>query len=54
LALNVASNFLRAFVISMLHRLRQSRTLYTLTTGPKFGVHFTWPPRLHAKEDAAR
>ena len=24
----------------MLHRLRQSRTLYTLTTGPKFGVHF--------------
>jgi len=40
LALNVASNFLRAFVISMLHRLRQSRTLYTLTAGPKFGVHF--------------
>ena len=25
----------------MLHRLRQSRTLYTLTAGPKFGVHFT-------------
>jgi hypothetical protein len=24
----------------MLHRLRQSRTLHTLTAGPKFGVHF--------------
>jgi CBS domain containing-hemolysin-like protein len=24
----------------MLHPLRQSRTLHTLTTGPKFGVHF--------------
>jgi hypothetical protein len=25
----------------MLHRLRQSRTLHTLTAGPKFGVHFS-------------
>src|SRR6266852_6370529 len=41
LALNVASNFLRDFVISVLHRLRQSRTLHTLTFGPISGVHFT-------------
>jgi len=25
----------------MLHRLRQSRTLHTLTSGPISGVHFT-------------
>src|SRR4030088_292733 len=31
LALNAASNFLRDLVISVLHRLRQSRTLHTLT-----------------------
>src|SRR3979490_2402562 len=40
LALNVASNFLRDLVISVLHRLRQSRTLHTLTFGPISGVHF--------------
>ncbi len=33
LALNVASNFLRDLVISVLHPLRQSRTLHTLTFG---------------------
>jgi hypothetical protein len=43
LALNVASNFLRDLVISILHRLRQSRTLHTLTFGPISGVHFTTP-----------
>src|ERR1700730_8691806 len=42
LALNVASNFLRDLVISVLHPLRQSRTLHTLTFGPISGVHFTW------------
>src|SRR5467141_18248 len=41
LALNVASNFLRDLVISVLHRLRQSRTLHTLTFGPISGVHFS-------------
>jgi hypothetical protein len=41
LALNAASNFLRDLVISVLHRLRQSRTLHTLTSGPISGVHFT-------------
>src|SRR5882724_13394828 len=41
LALNVASNFLRDLVISVLRRLRQSRTLHTLTFGPISGVHFT-------------
>src|SRR5712664_352995 len=41
LALNVASNFLRDLVISVLHRLKQSRTLHTLTFGPISGVHFT-------------
>src|ERR1700730_10297720 len=41
LALNAASNFLRDLVISVLHRLRQSRTLHTLTFGPISGVHFT-------------
>src|ERR1700687_4546286 len=44
LALNVASNFLRDLVISVLHRLRQSRTLHTLTFGPISGVHFTRTP----------
>src|SRR6202166_4043272 len=44
LALNVASNFLRDLVISVLHPLRQSRTLHTLTFGPISGVHFN--PRL--------
>jgi uncharacterized protein DUF3987 len=39
--LNAASNFLRDLVISVLHRLRQSRTLHTLTFGPISGVHFT-------------
>src|SRR5713101_7431327 len=43
LALNVASNFLRDLVISVLHRLRQSRTLHTLTFGPISGVHFRHP-----------
>src|SRR6202048_2465884 len=38
LALKVASNFLRDLVISVLHRLRQSRTLHTLTFGPISGV----------------
>jgi hypothetical protein len=38
--LNAASNFLRDLVISVLHRLRQSRTLHTLTFGPISGVHF--------------
>src|ERR1700676_991628 len=42
LALNVASNFLRDLVISVLHPLRQSRTLHTLTFGPISGVHFTY------------
>jgi hypothetical protein len=32
---------LRDLVISVLHRLRQSRTLHTLTFGPISGVHFT-------------
>src|SRR6266849_417146 len=41
LALNVASNFLRDLVISVLRRLRQSRTLHTLTFGPISGVHFS-------------
>jgi hypothetical protein len=41
----VASNFLRDLVISVLHRLRQSRTLHTLTFGPISGVHFTLKPR---------
>src|SRR6267378_1970188 len=41
LALNVASNFLRDLVISVLHLLRQSRTLHTLTFGPISGVHFS-------------
>src|SRR5271163_1348012 len=41
LALNAASNFLRDLVISVLHRLRQSRTLHTLTFGPISGGHFT-------------
>src|SRR5271163_3271654 len=40
LALNTASNFLRDLVIYVLHRLRQSRTLHTLTFGPISGVHF--------------
>src|SRR5882762_695230 len=40
LALNAASNFLRDLVISVLRRLRQSRTLHTLTFGPISGVHF--------------
>src|SRR6266851_1079220 len=44
LALNVASNFLRDLVISVLHRLRQSRTLHTLTFGPISGVHFMTAP----------
>src|ERR1700737_3258437 len=43
LALNVASNFLRDLVISVLHPLRQSRTLHTLTFGPISGVHFIPP-----------
>src|SRR6266700_5021907 len=43
LALNVASNFLRDLVIAVLHRLRQSRTLHTLTFGPISGVHFRGP-----------
>jgi hypothetical protein len=35
----------------MLHRLRQSRTLHTLTAGPKFGVHFTGNHyRFHSKD----
>src|ERR1700720_331944 len=42
LALNAASNFLRDLVISVLHRLRQSRTLHTLTFGPISGVHFKY------------
>src|SRR3979490_2303959 len=41
LALNAASNFLRDLVISVLHRLRQSRTLHTLTFGAISGVHIT-------------
>src|ERR1700682_6362759 len=41
LALNAASNFLRDLVISVLRRLRQSRTLHTLTFGPISGVHFS-------------
>ena len=40
-ALNVASNFLRDFVISLAPSVKQSRTLHTLTAGPKTGVHFT-------------
>src|SRR5271167_3345828 len=43
LALNAASNFLRDLVISVLHPLRQSRTLHTLTFGPISGVHFNAP-----------
>src|SRR6266446_9485844 len=41
LALNVASNFLRDLVIAVLHGLRHSRTLHTLTFGPISGVHFS-------------
>jgi hypothetical protein len=41
LALNAPSNLLRDLVIYMLHRLRQSRTLHTLTSGPISGVHFS-------------
>src|SRR5271167_3218879 len=48
LALNVASNFLRDLVISVLHPLRQSRTLHTLTFGPISGVHFNAPRRYGA------
>src|ERR1035438_1282488 len=48
LALNVASNFLRDLVISVLHRLRQSRTLHTLTFGPISGVHFKAPTLPHS------
>src|ERR1700687_3081079 len=48
LALNVASNFLRDLVISVLHRLRQSRTLHTLTFGPISGVHFS--PRAYFQQ----
>src|SRR6266849_4015333 len=51
LALNAASNFLRDLVISVLHRLRQSRTLHTLTFGPISGVHFT--PRALATPEAS-
>src|SRR5216684_7688666 len=40
LALNVASNFLRDLVIAVLHGLRHSRTLHTLTSGPISGGHF--------------
>jgi hypothetical protein len=40
--LNAASNLLRDLVISVLHRLRQSRTLHTLTSGPISGVHFSY------------
>src|ERR1700681_3001310 len=54
LALNVASNFLRDLVISVLHRLRQSRTLHTLTFGPISGVHFTDRLRQHAADLAKR
>jgi hypothetical protein len=43
----VASNFLRDLVISVLHRLRQSRTLHTLTFGPISGVHFNRPSPAH-------
>src|ERR1700722_224284 len=43
LASNAASNFLRDLVIYGLHRLRQSRTLHTLTSGSIFGVHFILP-----------
>jgi transposase len=38
--LNAASNFLRDFVISLAPSVKQSRTLHTLTAGPKTGVHF--------------
>src|SRR5713226_195790 len=41
LALNVASNFLRDLVIAVLHGLRHSRTLHTLTSGPIYGGHFS-------------
>ena len=40
-ALSAASNFSRDFVISPLHRLRQSRTFHTLANGPKSGVQLT-------------
>src|SRR5712672_3811331 len=53
LALNAASNFLRDLVISVLHRLRQSRTLHTLTFGPISGVHFKGRPRLPHRSRAA-
>jgi hypothetical protein len=32
---------LRDFVISLAPFVKQSRTLHTLTAGPKTGVHFT-------------
>src|SRR6267378_178708 len=48
LALNAASNFLRDLVISVLRRLRQSRTLHTLTFGPISGVHFKQSARATA------
>src|ERR1700694_4095336 len=51
LALNVASNFLRDLVISVLHPLRQSRTLHTLTFGPISGVHFTVHVRFSPDSD---
>src|SRR5467141_2614263 len=49
LALNAASNFLRDLVISVLRRLRQSRTLHTLTFGPISGVHFRTLAISHAR-----
>src|SRR5216684_1747575 len=55
LALNVASNFLRDLVISVLHRLRQSRTLHTLTFGPISGVHFSqcWNPLCGLRKESS-
>jgi hypothetical protein len=41
--LNAASNFLRDFIISLAPLVKQSRTLHTLTAGPKTGVHFIVP-----------
>src|SRR5450432_1710395 len=53
LALNAASNFLRDLVISVLHRLRQSRTLHTLTFGPISGVHFKLPDTASSSKEKA-
>jgi hypothetical protein len=45
---------LRDLVISVLHPLRQSRTLHTLTFGPISGVHFKQPATMCKTSSFAR